>query len=403
MSKEKFEFKSPAELEKMTPEEVNAYVVAKQQHEEEKEKAFEQRISEIVKSVEETNKTVIEIKETSFSPKQAEDVLAKFLNDNAEKISDIHKSGSGVLTIEVKAVGTVTTTNGNVPAFPATLGVEQTGVTNVNFRRPTIENLVTRFKTNQPSYAYTEALPKEGDFAIVAEGGLKPQIDLKWETNYARPIKVAGWMKLTDESVQDIPGLEDVARNYLKQKHDLKKENIIMFDPTYGATELASPFTVGSLAATVSSPNIMDVVNAIITGVYMTPNFVDEAPFMPNLVMMSPIDFFVNYVAAKDTQGHPLYPQATLFNTVVIGNVTIIPEITIPVGKIFVADMKKYNITDYTSYTVQIGWVNDDFIKNQFVILGESRFHAFIKKHDLRGFIYDDIATVQTAITKPAA
>lgn len=76
------------------------------------------------------------------------------------------------------------------------------------------------------------------------------------------------------------------------------------------------------------------------------------------------------------------------------------PDITIPVGKVFVADMKKYNITDYTSYTVQIGWVNDDFIKNQFVILGESRFHAFIKKHDLRAFIYDDIATVKTAITK---
>lgn len=402
MSKQKFEFKSPAELEKMTPEEVNAYAVAKQQHEEQKEKDFEERISKIIESVEDVNKTVIEIKETSFTPKQAENELAKFLNDNAEKIKELHgnASKSGVLTFEVKAVGTVTTTNGNVPTYPDTLGVEQTGLTNVNFRKPTIENLVTRFRTNQPSYAYTQALPKEGDFAIVAEGGVKPQLDLTWETDYARPIKVAGWMKLTDEAVKDIPGLEDVARNYLKQKHDLKKENIIMFDPTYGATALASPFTAGSLANTVTTPNIMDVINAVITGVYMTPNFVDEAPFMPNLVKISPIDFFINFVSAKDDQGRPLYPQASMFNTVVIGNATIMPDITIPVGKVFVADMKKYNITDYTSYTVQIGWVNDDFIKNQFVILGESRFHAFVKKHDLRGFIYDDIATIKTAITK---
>lgn len=399
MSKEKFEFKSPAELEKMTPEEVNAYAIAKQQHEEEKEKAFEKRISDIVASVEETNKTVIEIKETAFNQQKAENVLAKYLNDNAEKIKKIHKEGSGVLTIEVKAVGTITTANGNVPDYPDTLGIEQTGLTSVNFRKPTIENLVTRFRTNQPSYAYSDALPKEGDFAIVPEGGLKPQLDLTWQTEYARPIKIAGWMKLTDEAVQDIPGLEDVARNYLKQKHDLKKENIIMFDPTYGATVLASQFTAGALANTVATPNIMDVVNAIITGVYMTPNFVDEAPFMPNLVMMSPIDFFINFVAAKDDQGRPLYPQASMFNVVVIGNATIMPNITIPVGKIFVGDMKKYNITDYTSYTVQIGWVNDDFIRNQFVMLGESRFHAFIKTHDLRAFIYDDIATVKTAIT----
>ena len=44
---------------------------------------------------------------------------------------------------------------------------------------------------------------------------------------------------------------------------------------------------------------------------------------------------------------------------------------------------------------------NDDFIKNQFVILGESRFHAFVKKLDEQAFIYDDIATIKTAITKP--
>jgi hypothetical protein len=52
-------------------------------------------------------------------------------------------------------------------------------------------------------------------------------------------------------------------------------------------------------------------------------------------------------------------------------------------------------------YTVKIGWVNDDFIKNQFVILAESRFHAFVKKLDEQAFIYDDIATIKDAITKP--
>jgi hypothetical protein len=51
-------------------------------------------------------------------------------------------------------------------------------------------------------------------------------------------------------------------------------------------------------------------------------------------------------------------------------------------------------------YTVKIGWINDDFIKNQFCIVGESRFHAFVKKLDEQAFIYDTIATIKTAITK---
>ena len=85
----------------------------------------------------------------------------------------------------------------------------------------------------------------------------------------------------------------------------------------------------------------------------------------------------------------------------VIGGLVIKPEETIPAGKIFVGDLDKYNITNYLPYTVKIGWINDDFIKNMFVILGESRFHAFVKKLDQQAFIYDDFATIKTAITKP--
>ncbi len=124
-------------------------------------------------------------------------------------------------------------------------------------------------------------------------------------------------------------------------------------------------------------------------------------PYMANLVLVNPVDFYINLVSAKDLNGLPLYPNASLFNQVVIGGVTIMPEESIAVGKIFVADMSKYNTTNYMPYTVKIGWVNDDFIKNQFVILAESRFHAFVKKLDQQAFIYDDFATIKTAITKP--
>ena len=57
-------------------------------------------------------------------------------------------------------------------------------------------------------------------------------------------------------------------------------------------------------------------------------------------------------------------------------------------------------IVSRTDLKGKITYINDDFIKNQFVILGESRFHAFVKKLDEQAFIYDDIATIKTAITK---
>lgn len=192
----------------------------------------------------------------------------------------------------------------------------------------------------------------------------------------------------------------------LFKKHNIKKAKGILFGDGVspnpkGATTYGRVFSAGALALAVDTPNFMDVVNACITDIATTHNFTDEMPYMANLVMVNPNDFFIQLVSAKDLNGLPLYPSASLFNTVVIGGVTIIPEESIPAGKIFVADMSQYNTTNYLPYTVKIGYVNDDFIKNQFVILGESRFHAFVKKLDEQAFIYDDIATIQTAITKP--
>ena len=118
--------------------------------------------------------------------------------------------------------------------------------------------------------------------------------------------------------------------------------------------------------------------------------------------MINPIDFFLELVGAKDNQGLPLYPQAGLFNQVSIGGVTIKPWEKIPVGKIFVADMKMMNVINYVPFSIRMGWINDQFITNMFTMVGESRYFQFVKELDKQAFIYDDIATVKAAITAAA-
>jgi len=155
------------------------------------------------------------------------------------------------------------------------------------------------------------------------------------------------------------------------------------------------------MANEVVTPNFMDVVNSCVTDIYTTHNYVDEMNYMANIVLVNPVDFYLNLVSAKDANGLPLYPMAGLFNRVTIGGVTIVPFEDIPAGKIFVCDMSRYRVTNYIPYTVRIGWINDQLITNQFTMVGESRFHAFVEKLDEQAFIYDDIATIKSAITKP--
>lgn len=336
-----------------------------------------------------------------------EDLIVKEIKERYDEIKAIVANKSGSIRIDVsKAVGDITTASGTVPvAAPAINGVQQAPLSNINLRQLNVAQLMTSIPTSMAAYPYTEAVPKDGDYTFVNEGAVKPEIDFKWETRYATPKKIAAWVRLTQESIKDVAGLESVARDFLRKKHDLKKAKALLFatgigDEPKGATKYGRVFSAGPLANTIANPNFMNVVNACIVDVATTHNYEDEMPYVPNIVMLNSVDFFINIVSAKTVDGVPLYPTASLFNQITIGGVTIIPDESIPVGKIFVADLGKYNITDYVPYEVQIGYVNDDFIKNQFVILAESRFHQFVKKLDEQAFLYDDFATVKSAITK---
>lgn len=339
-----------------------------------------------------------------------EQAIGKAIVEKQSEILDVMKRGSGIVEIDVtKLVGDITTANGTVSTTPPAInGVSQAPLGNINLRQLSVEQYMTVLNTsNGAAYAYTEAVPKDGDYTFVAEGTAKPQVDFTWDTKYATPKKIAAWVKLTEESVKDVAGLESVARDFLRKKHDLKKSKALLYatntgEEPKGATLYGRTFSAGTMAQAIATPNFMDVVNACIVDIATTHNYEDETPYRANIAMINSVDFFVNVVSAKTVEGVPLYPMASLLNQVTIGGVTIIPDESVPAGKIFVADLSKYNITNYVPYMVKVGWVNDDFIKNQFVILGESRFHQFVKTLDTQAFIYDDIATIKAAITAPA-
>lgn len=349
---------------------------------------------------------------TKFIDSQAEkelktytEQLNSFLVANKAELEKIVKNKSGVIEFVPKVVGPISTDNGGdgIIVPPANMN---TALGSFNFRNDDpLVALATVTNTSSPNYVYTELVPKDGNYAFVAEGTAKPQVDFAWQNRYAEPFKIAAYEVLSEEVVTDIPRMESTAREYLAKKHNLFKANAIYFGAggagvVKGATLFGRVFVSTGMALKVVKPNFMDVVNAAITDIYRTHNYVDEMPYMANLALVNPIDFFIELVAAKDDNGLPLYPQAGLFNQVTIGGVTIKPWEKVAVGKVFVADMSKYNVANYIPFSIRIGWINDQFITNQFTMVGESRFFAYVKKLDEQAFIYDDIATIKTAITK---
>lgn len=364
-------------------------------------------LSEMKESLSEVTEKLAEIKDAMIGknmPKTMEASVEKFLAEKEDEIKGLHKSGKFIEFTVQKDPAIVTTANATPEGTVPDIYYQQNAPAgNVNLRDVGIMRFVTENETNRPVYSYSDAIPGEGDFEAVAEGEEKPQIDLSIQTRFATPVKIAAWIKVTEEAVQDIKELRSIINNYLRKKHDLKKARLVLAgsgtnDEPEGVTTLATTFPTGTgMAGSITgNANIMQVVNAAITAIYTRHNYNDEGNYMANVVLMNPVDFTTNFVFAVDGEGRPLYPQATLFNQVILGGVTILPDEMIPSGKILVADMSKYNVFNYMPYTVKIGWVNDDFIKNQFVILAESRFHAFVKNLDRLAFIYDDISAIKT-------
>ena len=181
--------------------------------------------------------------------------------------------------------------------------------------------------------------------------------------------------------------------NYLRAKHDLFKEKTVF---AYLNTNATAYVTGGALTKSVAMPTIMDVVGALDSQVLNAPNYVDEPEFIADTVLMNPTDFFKYFRFAKDALGRPLYADGFSNDrkTFTYNGYTFVSTSLVTAGNIIVYDSTKIDVTTYIPYHVEIGWVNDDFIKNQFVILGESRGHIYIKNHDKRAFVKGSIATI---------
>jgi hypothetical protein len=66
--------------------------------------------------------------------------------------------------------------------------------------------------------------------------------------------------------------------------------------------------------------------------------------------------------------------------------------------KVLVGDLTQYKVDIYKQLLFKIGWVNDDFIKNQFVVLAEMRYHRYISDSRKKAIVYHDVRTVRQSI-----
>lgn len=329
------------------------------------------------------------------SPEQKQsirDQIKAAIDANPDQFEKFKAGEMPNFKIELKAAGTVTTSN----ITPDSVNVVSTGVVpgyvDILGVSPLVMNYCNTGRTDKATLIYVEKKNRDGSMVFVAEAAAKTQIDFDWEKETSEAKKVAPYIKVSDEMLDDVDFMAAAIENELRYQTVLEaSEGVLSGDGTganlKGITAYAQAYSRTDILTT--TPNVYDCIRAMATQVKKNNG-------MATHVFIDPVDA-TNMGITKGTTG---------YYVVIDGMVQLLPYIIIEnnqigVGNLLVADMSKSIVRIYKDFAVQYGWENDDFTKDLVTVRGEMRLHHYIPDNHAPCFCYDTIADVKTATTAP--
>lgn len=355
-----------------------------------------------LKALKEAQKAALPDRKTIASQIRAaiekdKDAFERFKRGESKSFGTDAKGNSGISLEGTRAaitMGVAASTNGS--AFVPMPEV-QPGLVDLHRNQPFLESYSNTSNTASPRIVWAEKHNPQGNAGWLAEGGLKPLVSFEIQTNESYAKKIADKIKVSTEMVDDIDFIAQEIETELRYQVDIAVDTALLSgngDGSNGATTLKglTQYVGGYVLTSISTttPNDFDAIRSAIAQV-ITLNMV------PNIVFVNTIDG-ANMDLVKDTQGRPLAleyrtPDGKLYR------LTVVETNQMPIGSFLVGDMTKFKVRNYQPFSVSYGWVNDDFEKNFFTVLGERRLHAYVASNDTGGFVYDTFSNVKTAIT----
>lgn len=196
----------------------------------------------------------------------------------------------------------------------------------------------------------------------MAPGGLKPQVSIPITTTVLTARKIAAWVALYDETLQDFPSfIGDVQGELSQLIADVENEQILNGDGT--GNNLTGILTTGGILKRTfaTGQSSLDVVEQSITDLRNGP-----AKASPDCVVMNPTDWS-SIRRSKDSQGRYLVtpdPTSDAANT--LGGTPVLVTTSAPVGTALVANLEMSTVAFIrTGLTVELTNNDaDDFVHN---------------------------------------
>ncbi len=362
-------------------------------------KEFTEKVSKLEEAMKAQGTTLTELKNnTPGRPKTMEEFITDIKPELDKAIKN--KSYIEITGAQLKAAG-ITSITGSIgdmsvpPGSPYLPGLDGGRglpsfdiVQNPNFILPKVD----LGRTDRPIMAWINEISVSGDYvasANVLEGGLKPQVQHKFQLETSKAKKAAAWSELTEEFEDDVPGLATEVRRLLQQDVYRAWDNQIQSD----VQGVARPFEITNFSSgnnRIDKANRYDAIGAMLAqvGIYN---------FVANTVALNPATLWGLYMQKAEvvTSGARQYINPPFLDRI---DPKIVEAVKMANGFALVGDLKQYHVDVYKDFTLRIGWINDEFIYNKFAIVGELRYHSYISDNRKKAIVYSNLDTVISAI-----
>ena len=259
----------------------------------------------------------------------------------------------------------------------------------------TPRNAILAYVTNRSASSnlieWVDKRNRDGAAGMVAEGAAKPQADFDFVVESAKVKKVAAFIKVSTEMLNDIPFMQSAINDELREIVSYKlADQVLAGDNTgenlKGVLTAATAWAAGAFATAITTPNTYDVLKTAIVQA-------QEAGYNPNVIMLNPSDK-AKMEMTKSTQAEYVNGQFLFMGIPVVANSALTAD------NFLVYDVRAVELFMWENFNITVGYENDDFTKNLVTIIGELRAANVISTNKSAGIIKGVISTAKTAITK---
>lgn len=246
-----------------------------------------------------------------------------------------------------------------------------------------IRDLIPTTPVTGNSFTYFKELLHTLGAGMVAEGMAKPTSNVTFEQATDIVKKIAVWMPVTDEALDDVPQLYSYIQELLRYDLELKREGQLLKGDGTGnnLNGIMTQATVFDPALSKATDTAIDTVRRAI---YQARK---QSKLAADAVVMSDLDW-MNIELQKDGENRYLFANLQGLVTPVLWGRPIVASDSMDEGDgsttggefLTGSFQQGARIYDRMGFTIKVGMINDDFIKNQRAILVEERLGLAVRK-----------------------